>query len=154
MESNRPFEYQLFLLKLIGYQFSYDDGWRGLVLQCWGYCIWICLGIGAVTGIHCVLTNLNSVIIFTEASAYTASLIMCFIRVSVFFTQRWRIKKLYEELMSVTENGWKSWNFLNDLFLISPYFSFWSQPECRQINQQIQLENEPNGRHRTHDLHV
>jgi hypothetical protein len=110
MDQDIPFQYQISLLKLFGYQFNYEDNWRGYLLHAWGYCVWVCLAIGAITGTHCVLTNLNNVVVFTEATAYTASLIMCFIRVTAFFTQRQRIKKLYEDLMSMTEIGQFSGN--------------------------------------------
>lgn len=144
MESNKPFQYQFFLLQLIGYQHHYVHNWRGILLQCWGYCIWGCLGIGAITGCHCFLTNLDNVTIFTEALAYTVNWTMCFIRVSVFYTQKQRIMKLVDDLLNVTKTG-------RILLLIfrsdsnEHNSSFWGQSWNHKIHQRIQFENEQDG---------
>ncbi len=105
MDNYKPFGFQILLLKLAGYQLHYEKNWRGFLLHTWGYCMWFFLGIGGITGLHCTISNFSNVVIFTEASAYTATSFMCFVRVTVFFVQRKRIAKLVENLISVTETG-------------------------------------------------
>jgi hypothetical protein len=105
MDSDKPFQYQFFLLKFIGYQHHNVQGWRGLLVECWGYCVWLCLGIGVVTGFHCFFSNLNNVTVFTQAIPYTLNWTMCFVRVTVFHLKKERIKKLLDDLLNATKTG-------------------------------------------------
>jgi hypothetical protein len=100
-----PFRYQLLILKLFGYQLSYSDDWKGALLHFWGYINWIVLPIGAFCAFHSFFNNLNNITFFTESLASALNWTMCFIRVTIFFQRRHRLRVLIEDLQSCTNAG-------------------------------------------------
>lgn len=105
MELDKTFKYQLFLLKLYGYQFTYEPNWQGILVKSWGYCLWACPAIGAVTGCHSIFTNLDNIAVFTESTSYTLNWTMCFIRFTAFFIHKKRLMKLVDDLLQMTKTG-------------------------------------------------
>ncbi len=104
MKSEEPFYYQLFLLKLIGFDFKYE-GWKGKLLKAWEIFVAICLLVGIVTGFHNFFTNIDQVSIFTESFQTAANWTMCIVRIIVLNIYREKFEELICDLTKASKIG-------------------------------------------------
>lgn len=94
------FHYQLFILKLFGYQLEYPQTYKGIFMICWGYLIWACTAFGALTAYHAFATSLHDVKLITASLTSALNWTLSFVRLCTLFIRRNRLRVLIQDLQS------------------------------------------------------